>query len=206
MDEKDALKNEELFKPNSHKYHEEQKDIHKVVSSPVITRKKSPGKKFREIFLADDTDNVKTYVFYDIVVPAIKNTISDVIGSAVEMFLFGETKASKQNNKPLTYVSYNSYYGNKPARQITNRYSHATVNDPRDIILTSRAEAEQVISNLVEIISVYGSATVADLYDLVGITGSYTDNKYGWFDLGGANTRKVREGYLLDLPKATLLD
>ena len=41
--------------------------------------------KFKELFLADDSESVKSYVFYDIIIPAIKNTISDIIGTSVEM-------------------------------------------------------------------------------------------------------------------------
>ena len=200
----DILNDESAFKPNSHKYHEEQeKKVNKVVTSPVIARKKSPGKKFKELFLADDSESVKSYVFYDIIIPAIKNTISDIIGTSVEMLLFGEAK-NTQKTKPVSYISYNSYY-NKPARPVMNNYNRR-ISDFRDIILSSRAEAEQVLSNLTDICMTYGSATIADLYDLVGITGNYTDNKYGWIELGGANIRRVREGYLIELPKAILLD
>lgn len=202
-----VLPTEETFKPNSHKYRDEkEKKVEKVISGNVVSRKKSPWKRFKELFLADDSDTVKSYVFYDIIVPAIKNTISDVVGSAVEMLLFGETKASKAN-KPLSYVSYNNYYNNPQRRQpVRDAYSNRRINDFRDIILGSRSEAEQVLNNLVEIAMSYGSATIADLYDLVGITGNFTDNKYGWFDLGDASIRRVREGYLLELPKAVLLD
>ena len=49
-------------------------------------------------------------------------------------------------------------------------------------------------------------ATVADLYELVGVTGEYTDNKYGWDSLGSASVTRVRGGYLVDLPRTRLLD
>ena len=53
-----------------------------------------------------------------------------------------------------------------------------------------------------ELIKEYGQVAVADLYDLVGITGSYTDNKYGWTNLRNAEAIRDRDGYLLRLPKA----
>ena len=52
----------------------------------------------------------------------------------------------------------------------------------------------------------FGEVTVADLYDLVGISSDYTDRKYGWTDLATAKPIRVRGGYLLDLPRAKLLD
>jgi hypothetical protein len=53
-----------------------------------------------------------------------------------------------------------------------------------------------------ELINVYGMVSVADLYDLVGITGAYTDNKYGWTNIRGVKVTPVREGYMLKMPKA----
>ena len=58
-----------------------------------------------------------------------------------------------------------------------------------------------------ELISIYGFVSVADLYDMVGITQPYTYNKYGWTNLNSASATKLRGGgYLLNLPKALPLD
>ena len=67
-----------------------------------------------------------------------------------------------------------------------------------DIILDSRGEAEEVLSHLVDLVDDYGMASVADLYDLVGITSNFTDNKYGWTNLSSASVSRVRDGYLID--------
>ena len=69
------------------------------------------------------------------------------------------------------------------------------------IILESRREAEEVIDRLGDLIDNYDAATVSDLYELVGITGSFTDDKWGWTDIRSAGIRRVREGYLLQLPR-----
>ena len=52
----------------------------------------------------------------------------------------------------------------------------------------------------------YGTVSVADLYDLVGISGNYTDNKYGWTNIRNAEPIRVRDGYMLKLPKALPLN
>ena len=57
-----------------------------------------------------------------------------------------------------------------------------------------------------EMISVYGIVSVADLYDLIGVTGNYTDNKYGWTDIRSASVVRVRDGYIVKMPKAMPLD
>lgn len=52
-----------------------------------------------------------------------------------------------------------------------------------------------------EYIDKYGSATIADLYELLDKKSEYTDNDYGWKDLSTASQRRVREGYLLELTR-----
>ena len=79
-------------------------------------------------------------------------------------------------------------------------------HDFDEIVLATRAEAEEVIDNLFALVDSYDTATVADLYGMVGQTGSYTDEKWGWSDLRGTSISRVKGGYLLDLPRPQYLD
>ena len=79
-------------------------------------------------------------------------------------------------------------------------------HDFKEIVLATRIEAEEVCRGLDELIERYGVATVTNLYNLVGITGDYTDNKWGWNQSHGFDIERVREGYLLDLPKPEPID
>ena len=92
---------------------------------------------------------------------------------------------------------------NKENTPRSNQYGFESNKD--DIILESRVEAEDVISRMKEIIETYGFVRVTDLYYLVGITGDYTDNKYGWTNIRDAEPVRVRDGYMLKLPKAVPL-
>ena len=73
-------------------------------------------------------------------------------------------------------------------------------------VFDTRKEAEEVLDRMDDLIDTYGVVSVADLYDLVGISGNYTDNKYGWTNLRNADVQRVRDGYLLKLPKALPFD
>ena len=42
--------------------------------------------------------------------------------------------------------------------------------------------------------------------DLVGVTGNYTDNKYGWTNIRNAEVVRVRDGYRIKLPRALPID
>ena len=75
-----------------------------------------------------------------------------------------------------------------------------------DITFATRGDAESVLMRMDELIDVYGSACVADFYDLAGVTGNYTDNKYGWIDLQSATVIRMRDGYIIKFPKVMPLN
>lgn len=186
----------------------ERRRVEKVVTSEVITKKKSAWRRFVETFVNEDASGVRNYIFYDVVVPAIKNTISDVVVNGIEMILFGDRRAATRSDRGKgSYVSYTNYYKSDIMdRRGSQSNSFRDRINIGDNIVKSRAEAEDIRSILVELTDKYGAATVADLYDLLGKTGYYTDNKYGWTDLRNARIVRVREGYLIDLPTPAYLD
>lgn len=195
----------EDYKPNSHKAKAEtavtEKKVEKAVAGPVKVKKKSEMSKLKDIFISEDAGNVKSYVIMDVLIPALKKAVSDIVTNGIDMILYGETGCNKRNST-ASNVSYRSYYDR---RDDDRRYSsNRTVSgySYNDIILETRGEAEEVLSRLDELIETYKVATVADLYDLVGITGNYTDNKYGWTNIRNAEAVRVRDGYVLKLPKA----
>jgi len=41
---------------------------------------------------------------------------------------------------------------------------------------------------------------------LAGINSDWADNKYGWYNLAPSKVERVREGYVLVLPRTEVLD
>lgn len=196
------------YTPNSHRYREEQKQaveerkrVEKITRGAVKT-KKNDIRKLTDVFISDDVKNIKSYVLMDVLVPTIKNAIVDIVTNGVNMIFFGGTGGSRKSRGASSYVSYGSF-ASRDRREDTTRSRGIYSYD--DIILESRGEAEDVLSRMDELIDMYGEASVADLYDLVGITGQYTDNRYGWTNLKNAEPIRVRDGYMLKLPKVTPL-
>jgi len=70
-----------------------------------------------------------------------------------------------------------------------------------DIILESRKDAETVLEHLDSLVSDYGVVTVADLKDMVGLTSTFKDNQLGWTNIRNSTIKRVRFGYVLDLPQ-----
>lgn len=178
--------------------------IHTVVTEPVVVKKQSGFKKFLSNFVPD-VNNIKDYLITDFLIPGIKRGISNV----VDIFLYGNTGSSNRyygrRSEPERY-SYAGYYREPRDTRGRDYENKSRYNTPTydEIYLKSRGEAELVIAELEDTIKKYKQVTVADLYQAVNITGSYTDNYYGWSDLRlGENVfiRNTRDGYLLDLPK-----
>ena len=201
---------EEQYKPNSIKYKNEHKDnpaekkVEKVVKGTVV-KKKNGVRKFTDIFISEDVANVKSYVLMEVLVPAVKKAISDIVTDGIDMILYGSTGGHKKSSTNASYVSYRSYSDKKDDRYYDSRNTR-TGYSYDDIILNTRSEAEEVLLSMNELLDRYGVVSVADLYDLVGVTGNYTDNRYGWTNIRNAEVVRVRDGYLLKFPRAILID
>lgn len=196
------------YTPNSHKYKQEQKEkaekpqMKKVVKGSVKTKKKSKVNKFTELFLPSDVTSIKDYVIHDVLIPAGKKLVSDT----VDTVLYGEPGRRKDTKRSSgSFVSYRSYSDRDKRDRDDRRSSYRDRRgyDYDDIILETRGEAEDVLTCLEEALDRYDVVSVADLYDLVGMSrvSVHTDNKYGWTSLRNADIIRTRDGYQLKLPR-----
>lgn len=201
----------ENYKPNSFKYREEQKaaaqqqekKVEKVVSGPVTIKKKSGFRKFINSFISvDDTKKIKEYVKDDVVIPTIKKAITDSIINSINMLFYGEAGRNKNSNQLGTRVSYGKFYSERSSGSSNNSVSTSAYDFP-DFIYPTRVDAERVLVQLEELISRYGFATIADLYDSAGkSTTNHCLNNYGWESLSNSQVIRVPEGYIIKLPNA----
>jgi hypothetical protein len=196
------------FPSNSHKAIDQHDDIKKkkIIKGKAITRKKSLGKRITETFLGDTLGNVVSYILEDVLIPAAKNTFADMVHGGTERMIFGDNGSRisrNQRDRGTPYVSYNGRF--KPNDRIDHSHNRARhIMD--DIILESRMEAESVRDQLIDTIEEYGVVSVADFYKLVKISSNFTDEKYGWENLSRSKIVRVRNGFLIDLPKPVLID
>ena len=189
---------------NSHKTREQNTDkkVEKVVSGKTSTKKKSGIRKLSDTFLSEDVSNVKSYIFSEVLLPAAKKLVSDIVTNGTNMLLYGEIKNKKGNSSK---VSYSRYYDDR-----SRDYRSPVVRnnfDYDEIIFETRGDAEAVLDAMYDILNQYKVVSVAELYDLASITThNYTCNNYGWIDLRGSSVVRVRDGYILKLPRALAID
>ena len=194
------------YKSNSHASKgnrpapEEKKKVEKVVRGTVKTKKKNELRKFADIFISEDIHTVGNFILTDVVVPTVKKVIVDIITEGANMIFFGDRGRGSRSNSNSSYISYSRFSDGRNQSSNTSSYRSGYSHD--DIVLETRGEAEEVLLRMDELIDTYGMASVADLYDLVGKSCHYTDHKYGWTNLRNAEPIRVRDGYMLKLPKA----
>ena len=197
------------FIPNSNRFKNEQKEkealsktddkkITPVVKGKVVAKKRSGLSKVKDVFVSDDVHNIKSYVFDDVLIPATKKAIADIVKNGIEMILYGGSgrSGSSFNSSHVSYDRFSDKNNRPPATRTSIGYNFD------DIILEDRGEAEMVLTRMDEILETYQMVTVADLYDLIGVTCNYTDNNYGWTSLRNADVVRVYNGWKLRLPKA----
>jgi len=196
----------------------EPKKVERVTSAEAVRRKRGLGRQFKETFVGGDARTTFNYMIVDVVVPAIQDTLIEAFQGGVERLIRGENHRPRRSGPIGGYGSagHVDYQGmgrnSRPAstrppqpRMLSRRARARGAFD--ELIIPSRQEAEEVIDRMFDILSRYGSVSVATLYELTGVQSSHTDMKWGWLALPGARAVRLRQGgFLLDLPEPEPLD
>lgn len=191
--------------PSNSREKPKEKKIEKVVSNEAKLRKKPVGSQLKEMFSAQEFKSAAHYILTDVIIPAAKNVIVDATNKGIQRIIYGGDPPSRS----VGYVdpragmtAYNKVGARHPAMRPPRRASTRREHDGSEIVLATRAEAETVVGRLQDIVDMYETVSVADLYELVGLKSTYVDQRWGWSGLHDVSVRQVREGFLIDLPPA----
>lgn len=188
----------------------EKKNI-KTVDCQVKVRKKNEIRKLADVFLKEDLTTVKNHVLQEVIFPSIKRALAESGKTAIDMIFYGGSR-SNSSSYNRRYKTYDDYYGGSRSSRNTvitsDRHSNYSsyVYSCDDIIFTERGAAEEVLSELKEILTTAPIVTVSDLYGIVNQPTTYTDDNYGWTSLDSARVVRVRDGYMIDLPRPLPID
>lgn len=194
-----------------------EKKVEKVITGEAIIKKKSLGRRFKDVFFGGDFSSAVRFVAADVLLPAARNIVVDAVTITIERVLYGESRA-QQKRRPeyRSYVEYNNPYSptrSRPYTHLPDQPRHyppisstrraSRRADDTQIVLTNRSEAEMVVETLINILEKYDVVSVADLHSLISDTDpNHNDYKWGWTSLSGIQIRQIRDGYLIDLPPA----
>jgi hypothetical protein len=192
-----------------------EKKIESVVNNEVHTRKKGLLRRFRDVFVGGDSRSVVNYVIMDVLVPQAKDMITEAASQGIERLIYGDSRSGRGRfaPRPPNSTNYTRYAvrGNNPigrtAREERTPVSVPTRNHGIDeILLATRVEADLVLDRMYDLLEQYESVSVSDLYNLLGLSSNYVDQKWGWNNLQGASVMRTRDGYILNLPKTQSLE
>lgn len=187
-----------------------ERKIGKVVSGTVKTKKKSEARKFADVFITEDIHSVKTYVFSDVIVPAVVDLIEDIVVGGIRMVLRGDAGSRRdRRSKDRDYTNYSRFSSSRDRdrdRDRDRRRESSSRFDYEELVFETRGDAEAVRDELEDVIEKYGMVTVADFYDMADRTAPYTANSYGWTNIRHADIVRTRDGYIIRLPRAAAID
>lgn len=191
--------------PGNSKHAAPKKNVKKVVSGTASERRPPLGKRFAETFVRGDATSVWSYVFWDVMLPRIQDTVVDMAQEGISRLIFGESRRGGRATTRSTNTYHDRY--NPDAAMGKDRSSRVRTNhDFREVLIDSRVEAEEVLDTLTELVEKFGTATVADFKTMVGLEPEYTDQNWGWDSVRDATVRRAGNKYIIDIARPNPLD
>lgn len=185
----------------------------KVIEGSATRRKKPLSQRITEFFVGDAAKDAVKWTLLEVLLPAAKDMIADAGTSMLERRIYGEAGVrprGSRNRGGSNFTDYGKFSVSGNSRKDDDRRmsrSARVQHNFDEIVLDSRGEAEDVLEGLGALIERYETASVADLYELTGITPNHMDEKWGWTDTRGFGAQRVRNGgFLLNLPRPVELD
>lgn len=199
----------EEFPAQSHKSREP-REVQPITTEVGRVRKTPAGRRLRETFIQGDAQSVWSSMLWDAFLPGVRDNVGNALHEGIDA-LFGGLSGGIRR----THNRYNNRNGgiskHNPDRALgrgsSDRYDEdARRNQDISVIeISSRVEAEEVLTQMLQIIDQHDVCTLADFYQMVRITPQHTDYKFGWDELGGAKVVSSRGMYYLDLPRPSQL-
>jgi hypothetical protein len=137
----------------------------------------------------------------NVIVPQLKGLAVDAGNQMLERLILGEARprssSTASSGRVRGYTAYNRYSESKGSE---SEPINLRSNQVREVIVETRGDAQMVLDKLFEHIDRYNAVSVAYYYELVGITGKFTDHQWGWTNLNASGVSSIREGYRIELP------
>lgn len=174
-----------------------------------VTKKSSVFRRVRDEFIHEDAPTVGNYILYDILLPALRDLVSDIGHGALDAAMGTNTRRyrSSSRDRDRSYISYDRYYDDRDRRRRDRddeRYeSRRRSREFDDFVFERRDDAEDVLDRMCDYLERYGDVPVSYFYDLCGETvpGDFTKDDWGWTSLGSAKVVRSGRGYYIDFPK-----
>ena len=178
----------------------------KIATRVVNTKPDSVGKRFIKLFLAEDVDNIGEYLVKDLIIPGAK----DVFFNFLWALFWGDKRTGssigRSDRTPYYKASQTAKIRTIGSSEKREKEPEETKNTPKfdlsNLRFMSQAEAKEVLTAMKVYLDSYPGVSIGYLQELLGETGDYTNEYYGWTNLEDARIRPTSGGgWLLVLPR-----
>ena len=189
--------------------------------------KRSLWKSVGDRFISEDAEYVGSSIVDDILVPALRDLINDILHGAIDMTFGGGnyrggSYSRRGGGRGRSRIAYNRMYDDSrfssrrrrddddydDRRSSRRRLPDCSefIFDPRDFDRPSDAKcaAEDLLDDMADRIEEFGQVDMAWFLDQVGedAEGLWNAEDWGWTNLSGVRVRgSNRNGWYIDLPK-----
>lgn len=125
----------------------------------------------------------------------VSRTFAGMFGMAAGFIIGAVLNGLENRSNKVEPIKYQQY--------------HPTVNElakTDDVLFDGFDDVLYVLGQMDNTIINYGYVSVADFFDIVGVTPDFIDSKYGWYTINSAYIDKQSEVYILRLPKPVALN
>ncbi len=180
---------------------------------PVVDLSPSPWKKFLGNFIKADRKTMGEWFFKGVLYPGIQNLILEALS-----MLFFNSSTGKSNtifgksslNSGNSQTPYNLKYNGNSNTGLKNPVTSTGLTPYDELAVPSMGDANEIISQLGNLVQDYGKATLLDLYTLVGMQTmcDFQHDKWGWTKetWGRPVPRVSGNGWLLGLSPVVHLE
>jgi hypothetical protein len=186
------------------------KKVEQVVSGAKKVQRPA-SRRFFDYLFAESPKDLAKKIGSDVVVPRLKAGFEEAANNFLAGMLWGQN-----GNRPLSNIVqgavlrggtniYNAASQPQSLAQARAANVSRTPGKYEDLVLPTQQAAETLLANLIDLHNQYRVVAVADLYEAAGITPGTSDNSYGWTSLDGARIIKDRQGFVLQLPRPTII-
>lgn len=192
-----------------------QKDLPMVKSekkaiSTARVKKESVGQKLKKAFFGENVENVGDYVIFDVMIPALKATLSDMVGNGIEVLLFGESRGKRRsrNDNYTGYASISRSDRDRRDRLDTRRDRDRSLSY-NDITFDTKSDANQFLAEIFDYVKEYDRISVAVYMSILEsycdekLSPTWRDDRIGWYkeDLSGTAPVRTKYGWEIDIPR-----
>ena len=171
-------------------------------------REKTFKQKVRDAFIAEEVHDIKSYVVFDVIIPAIKTTFRNLIVNSLDISLFGKVSKGGQGGKTGggSYISYDRAYRSERDQPPTrsNNQNAIDVREIDRVWFETREDAEEQIRVIRDIYDYNeGVLSVAEFLDAAQLKATPIHTKWGWIDISNVSAEPYPDGsgWYVNLPK-----